>query len=308
MSERLSLSVILCVRNGENHVLKQLSALASQCEGLDCEILVVDNGSTDNTRSVVSRFIETMPRLPVRLVDASGKPGIPFARNSGALASKGLTLAFCDADDVVYPGWISSWLGHAPAGVAAGRILPRFPSGEPATGTVTEGIIDHPYLPFAGGCNFAVARDCFFAVGGFDESLPPYGFDDTDFSWRAQEAGYALGYVPSALVSYTVSDKSAAVRKVFNLGRAQVAVMKRHPASVAPGSATVSKIIAGALSAWIVTPWRLLRPSGISRPRSIRLAIEEVGKVFGAFQYLLLERGPAPKPTLRDPLGSQVGG
>ena len=81
--------------------------------------MVADNGSEDDTRSCVERWSERDTRI--HLVDASARRGAAAARNMGVRSARGSLLAFCDADDVVRPGWLASmWEALADAELVAG--------------------------------------------------------------------------------------------------------------------------------------------------------------------------------------------
>src|SRR5688500_9296124 len=97
-------SVVVPVRDGAATIGEQLAALAQQDFPGSWEVVVADNGSRDGTADVVRSFRDRLPGL--RLVDASARPGASHARNAGAAAATGEVLAFCDADDVVDPGWL----------------------------------------------------------------------------------------------------------------------------------------------------------------------------------------------------------
>ena len=105
-SEPPLISVVMPVRNGMPWIEHQLRALAAQQSAVDWEVVVADNGSDDGTRSCVERWSERDPRI--HLVDASARRGAAAARNIGVRSARGRLLAFCDADDVVRPGWLAS--------------------------------------------------------------------------------------------------------------------------------------------------------------------------------------------------------
>ena len=96
----LKISVVVCTYNRA----QLLSAcLESICSNLlpDCQLLVIDNGSTDNTKQVVEGF-----RWPTYVPES--RPGHSSARNAGVAASTGDLIVFTDDDVVVDPGWVSA--------------------------------------------------------------------------------------------------------------------------------------------------------------------------------------------------------
>src|SRR6476661_4663287 len=101
-----SISVIIPVHNGADTIAEQLAALASQTYAGDWEVILADNGSTDTTTKIAELWRSRLPRLSI--IDASERAGSSFARNLGAGHAAGDFLAFCDADDIVVPDWLTS--------------------------------------------------------------------------------------------------------------------------------------------------------------------------------------------------------
>lgn len=228
----IEVSVIVCVRNEEHRVQRQLDALDQQDGAPPFEIIVVDNGSTDRTRSVISHWRDGRPHRAglLRLLDGPRRPSIPRSRNLGAAAAQGRVLAFCDADDRVRPGWVAAFAEAVSEDLlAGGRIIPQGAPEDPRSRLFDGGLVATPYLPYAVTCNLAIPRRVLDRLGGFEESLPAYGFEDVDLSWRAQRAGLEIRYVPAAVVEYTLSDARSSVRKKFLLGRGRVAMARRYP-------------------------------------------------------------------------------
>jgi glycosyltransferase involved in cell wall biosynthesis len=198
------LSIIIPCFNASQAIPAQLEALAGQQWSEPWEVIVADNGSTDQSLAIVERYRGLLPNL--RVVDASGRRGAAHARNQGAKVAGGESVAFCDADDVVAPGWLAA------IGEALSRydfVASRFDTeklndpwvqasqANPQQDGVQKAWYP-PYLAHAGASGLAVKRRLHEAVGGFDETLPV--LEDTDYCFRVQLAGPQLHFVPEATV------------------------------------------------------------------------------------------------------------
>jgi len=216
--DRRVISIIIPAFNAASTIEAQLEALSRQHHTVDCEIVVADNGSTDDTRARVARWSE---RLPLRVADASARPGPAAARNLGVEASTGDLLLFVDADDVVLPGWLAAWAEHDGSIDAGGGPVVFFSGDDPPDDPrgVASGLPVHMgYLPYALGANLGVRRACFETVGGFPEERDTA--EDVVLSWRLQRAGVSLRYVPSAVVAKRRAPTSRdTVRQYYRYGR-----------------------------------------------------------------------------------------
>jgi glycosyltransferase involved in cell wall biosynthesis len=197
-------SVIIPVRDGEATLGEELEALARQTYRGAWEVVIADNGSTDGTRAVADEWAIKLPSL--RVVDASARPGSSHARNVGAAAARGSFLAFCDADDVVDEQWlaelVAAGLVHDLVGGVqeAARLNDqrvqswRSPRKTQALVTALD------FLAFAPTSTLGVWADVYETVGGLrSEYVQAH---DVEFSWRAQLAGFDLGFAPQAIVHY----------------------------------------------------------------------------------------------------------
>ena len=198
------ISVVMPVLNGEAHIADQLDALTRQTYRGEWELVVVDNGCRDRSMRIVG---EWTPKLPsVTIADATARRGLNHARNAGAAAAKGDFLAFCDADDVVTPGWLEAMARSAiDADFVGGRlewetlnnpVVRAWRPQVPMTDLLVD--LDHGFLRYAPGGNLGVwtrvAREI-----GWDERFK-FGSSDHGFAWKAQLAGYRLAYAPDALI------------------------------------------------------------------------------------------------------------
>ena len=162
------ISVVIPVRNGMPWLEEQLRALDAQECDQPWEVILADNGSTDGSQDFARAW--SAHHSNFRLVDASQRKGAPSARNIAVEEAQGDLLAFCDADDVVLPGWLAGCaaaLEHAD--VAAGYFDFWSLNGGPSKDPVPAAIRQLGFLPAGLGANLAVRRDVFEKVCGFNE-------------------------------------------------------------------------------------------------------------------------------------------
>ncbi len=234
---RQLVSVIMPVYNAATTLAPQLDALNSQVFDGDWEIVAVDNRSTDDSVAVIRQYQQQMPHL--RLVGAEEKQGRAYACNVGARAAKGDVFLFCDADDVVAPGWLA----------ALARALEQH---EFVAGTIDVEALNqskawrhHPgnfatrrnlfFLPFACGALMALSREAFERVGGFSERAS--FCEDIELSWRLQLQGYVLHPVPDAVVQYRYRETLQAMWKQnVRYGAAHVYLYKQFASYGMPRS------------------------------------------------------------------------
>lgn len=202
----MKLSVVIPCLNAAATIGVQLDALAKQQWDQPWEVIVADNGSTDESLKIVEQYRDRLPNL--RIVDASGRRGQPYALNVGALAATGDALLFCDADDEVGPGWLPA-MGEAllkydfvACGIDFKKLNPLwlqgiFPGNAQQHGRLQKARIP-PYLWHAGGGTLGVKKSLHEAVGGFDETLPYQ--HDTDYCFKIQLRGIEPRFVPDAVV------------------------------------------------------------------------------------------------------------
>lgn len=102
----MKFSVVTSVYNGEQYIEKALSSVNDQTER-DFEYVLVDNGSFDNTSSIINAYKTNNPDLNLRIVRLEKNAGISGGRNAGISAAQGDYVCFLDADDYWYPQKLS---------------------------------------------------------------------------------------------------------------------------------------------------------------------------------------------------------
>jgi glycosyltransferase involved in cell wall biosynthesis len=168
------------------------------------EIVVSDDGSTDDTAKVVEESQANGRGAVIHVVSPHG--GVNAARNAGILASSGEIVGFLDADEVAPPSWVSvmvRFLSDNPdidilGGPCHSPAPPRFRvciycakigSSSPPPG---DGVLPVNTLWLPPGGNQAVRRRVFDSVGLFDPSLSGH-FDENEWQLRAAASGVRLG-------------------------------------------------------------------------------------------------------------------
>jgi len=222
-----AVAIVIPARDAAGTIAEQLEALVGEMSSLVRIVVVADNGSTDATRAVAQSFAD---RLPISVVDARDVPGSASARNVGVKAAVEAdaeidALLFCDADDRIATGWIRGLAtGLSNDDLVGGRLDAELLNSADVVNWRSERAIEalpmsEDFLPFAGSANFAIWRSVWEELGGMDVAYPKS--HDVEFCWRAQLAGYTIGYAPSALVHYRYRDSPGdAYRQAVRSGRA----------------------------------------------------------------------------------------
>lgn len=198
----MKISVIIAAYNATQTIAAQLDALYQQQCSDPFEIIVVNNASTDSTCEIVKQYQAKMPYLRLETASARQAPG--YARNVGASVAQGKYLVFCDADDVVAPGWLAAMSeALSQSDFVAGRAdYQKLNSSFRQYLEDLEGNGVHYglFLPFAGTNNLGIKKLIHDMIGGFDESLR--SLQDVDYCWRVQEVGFKLQEAPDAIVHF----------------------------------------------------------------------------------------------------------
>jgi glucosyl-dolichyl phosphate glucuronosyltransferase len=223
----MRLSVIVCTWNRRELLKAALDSIAASAlqPTLDWEIIIVDNNSTDGTRSLCEELVRSNPARFRYFLES--RPGKSFALNSAVENSKGEILAFTDDDVTVAPNWLAEILHTFDtwncAGVA-GKIVPVWAMPKPPWLAS-----DGPYRPMAVivnydlgdapcettvppfGANLAFTRQAFAQHGLYRTDIGPstdrkVGCEDTEFGRRVLAGGGKIVYAPHAVVYHPVEE------------------------------------------------------------------------------------------------------
>lgn len=222
-------SAVVCVYNGARWIERCIQSLAA-CDYPDLEIIVCDDGSTDQTREIVRRFACRLFELP--------HVGLAEARNAGIRAATGEIVAFLDADAFCHPEWPFNLAMSLEEERVAGTGGPNLPV--PGLGFVERAVAQSPGTPVevllsddraehVPGCNMAFRRQVLEEVGGFDPIYTVAG-DDVDVCWKVTELGRDIGFAPAAQVLHHRRDTVRGyLRQQGGYGRAERLLAGRHP-------------------------------------------------------------------------------
>jgi len=207
-------SIVIPVYNHAAHTLACLRALAAHPPSVACEILVVDDGSSDET-------VQWMPRIEgLRYEVRAANGGFIEACNDGVARSRGAFVVLLNNDTVPQPGWLDALLDtfqRVPdAGLVGSQLL--YPDGrlQEAGGVVfndgsawSYGRFESPDDPryaalrdadYCSGAALMVPRPLWDQLGGLDTRYRPAYYEDTDLAFAVRAAGHRVLVQPASRV------------------------------------------------------------------------------------------------------------
>ena len=213
-SDAPDVSIVIPVYNQAGHTLACLRALAAHPPSARCEIIVVDDGSSDETAA----WMPAITGLHYHRRAANG--GFIAACNDGASRARGRFIVFLNNDTVPQPGWLDALLDTfttcPDAGLVGAQLI--YPDGrlQEAGGVVFDdgsawnyGRFDAPDDPryasvrdadYCSGAAVMVPAEVFRALGGFDTRYAPAYYEDTDLAFAVRASGRRVLYQPASRV------------------------------------------------------------------------------------------------------------
>jgi len=212
--------------------LESLAALDYPTSRL--EIIVVDDGSTDDTRDVACKF-------DVKLISLGSNRGQSAARNVGVSAAAGEITAFIDSDCTADRSWLrdlvpffqdsrTALVGGYVASFYEQSLLDRYEEAKSPLNMgedllVGSGSETDFYVPT---CNMLVRTDAYLKAGGLNEVFRVG--EDVDLCWRLKERGHRLVYVPKGHVKHKHRNRLfATFKRRFDYGTSEPALHTAHP-------------------------------------------------------------------------------
>jgi GT2 family glycosyltransferase len=222
-------SVVVCTYNGGRTLDQCLQSLMA-VNYPDYEVIVVDDGSTDDTPAILACY----PK--VRSLRQKNH-GLSHARNAGLRAATGAIVAYTDDDCYADPDWLThlvEQLEHSGAAAVGGPNLTpedgRLAAcvgacpGQPMHVLESDQVAEH--IP---GCNMAYRKEALLAIGGFDVQYRKAG-DDVDVCWRLQQQGLWITFAPSAVVwHHRRQTPRGYLKQQAGYGEAEALLRFKHP-------------------------------------------------------------------------------
>ena len=215
---RPEVSIVIPVFNQASLTAQCLRNLRATLWDTPAEILVVGNGSRDETAQLLEQEARKERRL--RVLTNATNLGFGPACNIGAAAARGRVLVFLNNDTEPRTAWVEALLTRLAEDPSIGAVGARlvYPDGQlQEAGSIIfkdgsgwnfgRGLT--PTLPafsrarevdYCSAACLAVPRDLFLKLGGLDPAYAPGYYEDADFCFRLREAGYSVWYEPGAVV------------------------------------------------------------------------------------------------------------
>jgi len=241
----MRLSVIIVTKNRAHHIapcLDSIAAAFARAAPLDAEIVIVNNGSTDNTAAAIFDW-STANTVPIRAL-WEPRPGKARGLNLALRVARGDLLAFTDDDCRLHPEYVNDLLRHDAADnelvLRGGRvelydptdlpltinISPTPKRWSPADPVIYATLYDSILAGELNGCNIAMRRELVDRLGPFDEDFGPGSRvgsnDDVEYWFRACAKNVTFEYVSDMTVFHhherKTNEQAAAVYRRYTIG------------------------------------------------------------------------------------------
>lgn len=239
------ISVIVPTRNRAALLASALASVVKQDIAPDgFEVLVIDNGSTDDTQHVIARYKSQLDNLETIYAP---EPGLHTGRHAGMSAAKGDVLVFADDDIEALPTWLSSIeeaFQDGQVAMVGGNNFPRYLQPPPdwlKTMWHRSALFGYRSIPSLSvieftkppqrmspyqiwGCNFAIRKDVLLAAGGFHPDAMPHdlirfrGDGETHVSRYVAAAGLKCVFHPGASIYHKVTPERMTHKYFYQRG------------------------------------------------------------------------------------------
>jgi cellulose synthase/poly-beta-1,6-N-acetylglucosamine synthase-like glycosyltransferase len=224
-------SVVVCNYNGGRTLRETLDSLVA-LDYPDYEVILVEDGSTDDSRVIAREFTDRF-----RVLEQENR-GLSVARNVGAKAATGEIVAYIDSDAFADADWLRHLVIALESGDFQGVGGPNLtPASDGLVaqyialcpGNPTHVLKDNTRAEHVAGVNMAFRREALLGLGGFDPVHRTAG-DDVDICWRFEDAGMELAFAPAAIVwHHRRPSIRTYLRQQAGYGVAENQLERKHP-------------------------------------------------------------------------------
>ncbi len=282
-NESLACSIVIASYNrarllGETLDNLQQQRVLESCKNGRCELVIIDNNSTDDTSSVAESYAA---RLDNTKVYFEPRQGLSHARNKGVEVAAGKIVVFLDDDVEVAEDWLVQLLkpfDDPHVGVVGGKVLPfgsaTLPDWLPREYAFLASVFDPSNEPCSlekvMGANFAVRRSVLDQVGVFDPRLGRKGSkllggEEVELFKRITDVGHCVWYTPHSIVWHKIADKlkhEYMEDYAYWLGVSEALIDK----TVISKMRYVMKYVRSAIFPWVVYPIQHLLSNDVAAP------------------------------------------
>jgi glycosyltransferase involved in cell wall biosynthesis len=228
-----AVSVVIPTRNRKGRLAALIDSLKRQTLASErLELIVVDDGSTDGTDELLAEASRDSGFFRFEVLRLTTSLGPAAARNAGWRRARAPIVAFTDDDCEADPRWLEELLTRSSGDRVAlqGRTQP-IPREVERIGPFARTLTVTRLGPFYPTCNMAYPRALLKELGGFDESYPAPGGEDTDLALRALERGARIEFADAARILHAVNQYGpiGKLRWALHWSHA-MRVFARHPA------------------------------------------------------------------------------
>lgn len=224
----MRISIVVATKDRASYLERALASLEHQIGAPSFEVIVVDNGSTDDTKGVTERA-SARGIYPVSYV-YEPEPNRGKARNRGVREASGFIVLFMDDDVQAPPGFLAAHeAAHSTTNLVVNGPILNVPGydDKPKPGP------SNYSRAFLCTCNVSVPKHALDAVGGFDENFHLYGWEDTELGVRLREAGMRWKFAWDAYIWHikppTENTLEVETRKAMEKARMARRFLEKQP-------------------------------------------------------------------------------